>query len=221
MILGIHDPFSASLSGSLLKEGYSVIDFETAESALDYMSQKPDIDLILSPLTLTDTPDLDFCSELRTISNVPLVLFYDTDSASVRFDAYHNGADECIETTLSPEEILVKIQAHIRRFKEYRGKNIIIRALEINREARTVMKNNRRIDLTDLELNILEYLMDQNGNIVSIPEIYENVWGEKYFPGSNNAVMVHILNLRKKIEDNVSHPKIIRTVWGKGYRLCL
>ena len=83
------------------------------------------------------------------------------------------------------------------------------------------MKNGKKLDLTDLELNILEYLYNKNGEVASIPEIYEQVWGEKYFPGSNNAVMVHILNLRKKIEENMSHPTIIRTVWGKGYRLCL
>ena len=72
-----------------------------------------------------------------------------------------------------------------------------------------------------MELNILEYMFTQKGKVVSIQDIYENVWGEKFFSQSSNTVMVHILNLRKKLEDDTSHPRIIRTVWGKGYKLCV
>ena len=73
--------------------------------------------------------------------------------------------------------------------------------------------------MTDTEFSILEYLLRHRGQTVTAQELYENVWKEQFLPGSNNTVMVHLLNLRRKIETTPSSPKIIRTVWGKGYQI--
>ena len=67
--------------------------------------------------------------------------------------------------------------------------------------------------------SILEYMLKNRGRTVTAPELYEAVWKEKFLAGSGNTVMVHVLNLRRKIEETPSSPKIIRTVWGKGYQI--
>ena len=67
--------------------------------------------------------------------------------------------------------------------------------------------------------SILAYLLQNRGRTVTAVELYEAVWNEKYLAGSGNTVMVHVLNLRRKIEENSSSPKIVRTVWGKGYQI--
>ena len=84
---------------------------------------------------------------------------------------------------------------------------------------RSVVSNGRPVQLTDTEFAILEHLLRNRGSTVTAPELYEAVWKEKFLPGSGNTVMVHVLNLRRKIEENPSAPKIVRTVWGKGYQI--
>ena len=73
--------------------------------------------------------------------------------------------------------------------------------------------------MTDTEYAILEHLLKNRGSVVTAAELYEAVWGEKFLSGSGNTVMVHVLNLRRKIEENPSKPKIRRTVWGRGYQI--
>ena len=81
------------------------------------------------------------------------------------------------------------------------------------------MKNGSYVDVRDKELEVLMYLARNRGRVVSPAELYEGVWGEMSLPSSNNTITVHVLNLRRKLEDNPSTPKLIRTVWGKGYQI--
>ena len=75
------------------------------------------------------------------------------------------------------------------------------------------------MELTETEFEILQFLAHHRGQVVSVEQIYNGVWNEKYMPSSTNTVMVHIVNLRKKLERDPSNPRLIRTVWGKGYQL--
>ena len=89
----------------------------------------------------------------------------------------------------------------------------------LNIETRGVTKSGNLLDVRDKEMDILIYLAKNKGKVVSPKELYEAVWGEMSLPSSNNTITVHILNLRRKLEDDPSSPKIIRTVWGKGYQI--
>ena len=75
------------------------------------------------------------------------------------------------------------------------------------------------MDLTETEFSILQCLAENRGRVVPVRAIYESVWHETYMPASNNTVMVHIVNLRKKLEEDPANPRLIRTVWGKGYQI--
>ncbi len=79
-------------------------------------------------------------------------------------------------------------------------------------------KNGVEVELTDRELAIMLVLGRNRGKVMDVRSVYEQAWGEKYLPSSNNTVMVHILNLRKKLEQDPANPRLIRTVWGKGYQ---
>ena len=92
------------------------------------------------------------------------------------------------------------------------------RSLEVYPEAGTVWKNGKEISLTDTEFSILCTLMKHRKQIFSVEHLYEAVWEETYYYGAANIVMVHIRNLRSKIEDDPGKPRIIRTIWGRGYR---
>lgn len=82
-----------------------------------------------------------------------------------------------------------------------------------------VTKGGENVHLTDKEYALLLFLMENKGRPWSLEELYENIWQEKYLPTSSNTVMVHVLRLRQKIEENPSRPEIIRTIYGKGYQI--
>ena len=113
----------------------------------------------------------------------------------------------------------------IRRYHVYKRKEgdgaetIAIQDLVIQKTFNEVMKNGGEIFLTDLEYRILLLLASNRGKLFTIENIYERVWGEAYFYSANNTVMVHIRNLRRKLETDPKNPKYIVNGWGKGYRM--
>ncbi len=90
--------------------------------------------------------------------------------------------------------------------------------LMINKNTRQVVLNERQLSLTPTEFSILWYLSSNRGKVISSEELFQEIWGEKYF-NSNNTVMVHIRHLREKMQDSVENPKFIKTVWGVGYTI--
>lgn len=81
------------------------------------------------------------------------------------------------------------------------------------------MKNGQELNLTETEYQILRLMLRYRGKLFSAQNLYESIWEEPFFYSSNNTVMVHIRRLREKIEDDPQNPKILKTVWGKGYRI--
>ena len=119
--------------------------------------------------------------------------------------------------------ILAKVKSLLRRYQEYRGKPAssiwTCGNLEVDLGTRMVRNAGENVPLTDTEYSILECLVKNRGRTVTTQELYETVWNEKFLPGSGNTIMVHVLNLRRKIEEVPSSPKVIRTVWGRGYQV--
>ena len=104
----------------------------------------------------------------------------------------------------------------------YKGKTSgqLLRAdVMLDEPGRRVLRGGRPVELTETEFEILCFLAARRGSVVSVEQIYEGVWHEKYMPSSTNTVMVHIVNLRKKLEEDPANPRLIRTVWGKGYQI--
>ena len=120
----------------------------------------------------------------------------------------------------------MKVEALTRRYNSYGAKGSgasvgarLASGVLVNLDTRTVIKNGTLVELRDKEFEVLAYLISNRGRTVSSDELYEAVWGEIPLPSSGNNVTVHILNLRRRLEDNPSSPKVIRTVWGKGYQV--
>ena len=127
---------------------------------------------------------------------------------------YKNRADELAAT------VARVIQARFGRgFGRKRTFHVLAEDVVVDIRTRSVRRNGTRINLTDKEFDILRYFMEHRGEVVQNKDLYESVWGEKYLPSAGNTIMVHVLNLRKKLEDDVRKSKIIKTVWGKGYRI--
>lgn len=222
IIIAVEDPvLRNAMIAELNGNGFSCLEASSGLSALDEARSNVDADLAIIEDSYADISGPDLCRSLRAFSSIPVLYLSHGLNLNQKLDAYGAGADDILEVPYQTGVFLSKIESLLRRYLVYRGKIIEFHGIRIDHEKRIITKNGNLLDLTDLELNILEYMFTQRGKVVSIQDIYENVWGEKFFSQSSNTVMVHILNLRKKLEDDTSHPRIIRTVWGKGYKLCV
>jgi Response regulators consisting of a CheY-like receiver domain and a winged-helix DNA-binding domain len=211
----------------LENKGYSVSEAANGKKAVETIANNMDIDLIVLDVMMPELSGVDACTEIRKISSAPILFLTAKSKVSDKAVAYENGGDDYLVKPFSQAELLMKIQSLLRRYVVYKGKaesaanntEIRIQDMSINTASRTVFRENQRIDLTDTEFQILMYLERNKGVAKDAQAIYEGVWGGKFLPSSTNTIMVHILNLRKKIELDLNNPTIIRTVWGKGYQI--
>ena len=205
----------------LTSRGYSVEEAANGREALEQV-QKNAYDLIILDIMMPEMNGVDACAALREISSAPVLFLTAKDQDADKQEAFHSGGDDYLVKPFSNQELFLRVEALVRRYRVYKGKGeapTLISSLEVNRERGTVAKHGEPIDVTKTEFELLMYLIENRGVPVSTRSLYENVWKEKYLPSSANTVMVHILKLRKKLEDDPANPKLIRTIWGKGYQI--
>lgn len=216
------DPDIRKVLEILLKEKYFVSQAADGPSAIACLRANPQIDLVILDVMMPGMSGYDVCTELRKLSNVPILFLTARTAEDDRLTAYSSGGDDFLSKPFSPGELTAKVVSLLRRYREYRGKpdiGLSLGELEVDLASRSVKRLGVPVALTDTEYSILEYMLKNRGRTVTAPELYEAVWKEKFLAGSGNTVMVHVLNLRRKIEESPSSPKIIRTVWGKGYQI--
>ena len=206
--------------------GYTVELAADGESAIELVRADAGIDLCIMDVMMPKKSGVEATLEIRKFSPVPILFLTAKSLNSDKEAAYSSGGDDYLVKPFSSRELLMKVEALTRRYNSYSGKSEgtgeIIRlfgGVLLSPETRDVTKNGNAVDIRDKELELLIYLAKNRGRVVSPAELYEGVWGEMSLPSSNNTITVHILNLRRKLEDNPSAPKIIRTVWGKGYQI--
>ena len=216
------DPDIRKVLEILLKEKYFVSQAADGPSAIACLRATPQIDLVILDVMMPGMSGYDVCTELRKLSNVPILFLTARTAEDDRLTAYSSGGDDFLSKPFSPGELTAKVVSLLRRYREYRGKpdiGLSLGELEVDLASRSVKRLGVGVALTDTEYSILEYMLKNRGRTVTASELYEAVWKEKFLAGSGNTVMVHVLNLRRKIEETPSSPKIIRTVWGKGYQI--
>ena len=204
----------------LVKNGYEVIEAASGKKALDIVRSDSRIDLIIMDIMMPGISGVDACKAIREFSTVPILFLTAKGTMGDKGEAYGAGGDDYLVKPFSQSELLMKVESLTRRYRVYKGKKETMEgdSLVLDEEHSCAIRNGVRIELTDKEFAILQFLFRNRGKIVDVCTVYEGVWGEKFMPSSNNTVMVHILNLRKKLEADASNPKLIRTVWGKGYQ---
>lgn len=211
----------------LENKGYSVSEAANGRKAVEMVSGNPDFDLIILDIMMPKLSGTDACKQIRMISSAPILFLTAKSSENDKAEAYDIGGDDYLVKPFSQAELIMKVQSLLRRYVVYKGKaepassttEILLQDILINTISRTVFRGNQKLDLTDKEYQVLMYLERNRGTAKDAKAIYEGVWKEKFFPSSTNTIMVHILNLRKKLELDINNPTIIRTVWGKGYQI--
>ena len=207
-------------------EGYSVSEAENGRKGLELMKEEPD--LVILDVMMPGMSGLKTCEEIRKISYVPVLFLTAKSQESDKLIGLMAGGDDYLAKPFSYSELLGRVKALIRRWKIYRGKEeteqeqmpeyIELAGIRINEGFNEVLVNGENVEFSEIEYNILLLMMKYPGKIFSAQNLYESVWNEPYFYNCNSTVMVHIRRLRVKIEEDPKNPKLILTVWGKGYR---
>lgn len=216
------DPDIRKVLFFLLKDNYFVEEAADGAAAVEYIAAHPETDLVVLDVMMPGMSGYEACGKIRALSNAPILFLTAKSAEADMISAYGSGGDDFLSKPFSQGEFLAKVNSLLRRYKEYRGKPaeaLTIDGLEVDLETHSVKSSGKDVTLTDTEYAILEYLLKNRGSTVTAAKLYESVWKERFLPGSGNTVMVHVLNLRRKIEETPSAPKIIRTVWGKGYQI--
>ena len=175
-------------------------------------------DLIILDWMLPGLSGLELCRRLRTTGDkVPVILLTAKDDVSERVAGLDAGADDYVLKPFSVEELLARVRAHLRHTQEQNPDLLMFEDLTLNRSSREVYRNNRGIELTAKEFDLLEYLMTHPRQVLTRDRILETVWGYDFL-GDSNIIEVYIRYLRLKLESE-NETRIIQTVRGVGYVL--
>ena len=206
----------------LSSRGYAVDEAENGLRAVACVRAQPDYDLIIMDIRMPGMDGVAACTEIRQHSVAPILFLTARTQEQDKLEAYSSGGDDYLAKPFSHGELLMKVDSLLRRYRVYKGKvtgKQLKSDVVLDEENRRILRGGEALELTETEYSILQFLADHRGSVVSVAQIYEGVWHEKYMPASNNTVMVHIVNLRKKLEDDPANPRLIRTIWGKGYQI--
>lgn len=208
----------------LVSDGFKVFKAYNARDGYEIF-KKENIQVIILDIMMPEIDGLTLCQMIRKTSTVPIIMLSAKSADLDKIVGLSTGADDYVVKPFNPLELIARVKSQLRRYtefskgiKEEADTTIHLDNLTINKETHDVISYGKEVKLTPIEFNILYLLASNRGKVFSTDEIFEEVWKEKMFE-ANNTVMVHIRRLREKIEADPKNAKIIKTVWGVGYKI--
>lgn len=222
LVVDDEKPISDIIKFNLNKEGFDVDTAYDGEEAIDKVEEyQPD--LMILDLMLPKKDGLEVAREVRKTHDFPIIMVTAKDTEIDKVLGLEMGADDYVTKPFSNRELVARVKANLRRSnineqaqEADANKNITIGNLVIMPDAYMVEKNGSKIELTHREFELLHYLAQHIGQVMTREHLLQTVWGYDYF-GDVRTVDVTVRRLREKIEDNPSKPSLIMTRRGVGY----
>ena len=223
LIVDDEQPIIDMLVYNLEKEGYNTLEATDGEKAVDIaLNNTPD--LILLDIMIPKMDGLSVCKRIRHTLNVPIIMLSAKGEEIDKILGLELGADDYITKPFSIRELMARIKANLRKGKgsyedgklEANTNKIIVGDLQLDVDKFETRVKNKVIDLTLREFEVLKYLANQLGQVVTRETLLEKVWGYEYY-GDIRTVDVTVRRIREKIEEDTSNPKILITKRGVGY----
>ncbi|HWR45147.1 response regulator transcription factor [Sporomusa sp.] len=179
-------------------------------------------DVVVVDLMLPGKDGYEIIKEIRKTLEIPVIVVSAKNEDIDKIRGLNFGADDYLTKPFSPAELAARIKAHIKRYERLRGhmaayEVIQYKGLEINTASHKILVNEKEVQLTAKEYDLLVFLASNPNIVFSKDHIFDTIWGDEYC-GDTATVAVHIQKIRKKIEKDPSNPEYIETLWGTGYR---
>ncbi len=216
LIVDDENDIAELISDILEDEGYETVIANDGNTAISKVKEE-DFDLILLDVMMPDISGTEVCAAIRNLTSCPIIFVTAKTNLTSKLVGFEVGADDYITKPFINEELVARVKAHLRRDKrtlENKKKNTIeIGEIKLNKESFEVFKNGKPVMLSTKEFELLRYLMENAGIVLSKDQIYQSVWKNNY--GDIGTVAVNIKSLRNKLDQD---EKYIKTIWGMGYK---
>ena len=207
----------------LKNENYTVYKYYSAKDVFDNIDNL-DVDLAILDVMMPEIDGFMLCNKIREKYTFPIIFATAKVEEIDKINGLMIGADDYVTKPFQPLELIARVKAQLRRSQKYNNSNqkenvIDFRGILINKDTHEFYFNEKKVELTKIEFEILWLLCENRGKVIKTDELFSKVWGNKYFEKDNNTVMVHIRHLREKMNDIGKKPKYIKTVYGVGYKI--
>lgn len=214
---------AVAIEAYLLNQGYLVSIAANGVEALEVVSSQP-IDLAIVDVMMPKMDGITFTMKLRETHHFPVIMLSAKSEEVDQIMGLNMGADDYVTKPFRPLELLARVNSQLRRYQRFSAINpenqqnvLTIGGLELNMETKEFTVDGSLVRLTPIEYKILNLLMRHPGRVFPAEEIYERIWNETAV--NTDTIMVHIRNIREKIEINPKKPKYLKVVWGVGYKI--
>ncbi len=223
LVLDDEDAIRSFIRVNLKRHNFFVIEAATGEEALEKAEQNKDIKIALLDIMLPGIDGLEVCKCLRKeYPTIGIIMLTAKGQEDDKITGLSGGADDYVVKPFSPNELIARINALLRRMnvlspqENTQRKALFSGPFMVNLDNRKVLKNEQELELTPKEYGIIKFFIENDNKAMSRNEILDEVWGKNYV-GDVKVVDVNIRRLRQKIETDPANPQFIERVWGFGY----
>lgn len=210
------------VSSYLVDDGFIVEELDNGRAALERLGRGPDIDLVLLDIRMPELDGIDTLRQLRTFSEVHVIMLTAAAEETDRLIGLSVGADDYVTKPFSPREVVARVKAVLRRTRATPQSAPLAKALEftgivVDIDRHQVKVDGRDVELSALQFSLLQTLVESPGRVFARHQLIDRVWGRDFY-GEERIVDVHVGNLRKALGDSAGSPRFLETVRGVGYR---
>ena len=211
----------------LKNENYTVYKYYSAMEALECI-EREELDLAILDIMLPGVDGFSICQKIRERYTYPIIMLTAKDEETDKITGLTLGADDYVTKPFRPLELVARVKAQLRRYKKYspvsevetqKTTRLSYKKLELDMKTYECLLDGELVALTPTEFSILQLLLKQAGNVVSLEELFRSVWKDEYYNKNSSTITVHISHLREKLRDTGANPTYIKTIWGVGYKI--
>ena len=207
----------------LQQEGYRILKAYDGEQALQVLKEN-EVHLLIIDVMMPRLDGIRATLKIREDSSIPIIILSAKSEDADKILGLNISADDYVTKPFNPLELVARVKSQLRRYTqlgnaaENNRRVYQVGGLVINDDLKEVLVDDEPVKLTPIEYNILLLLVNNQGKVFSINQIYESIWNEDAI-GADNTVAVHIRHIREKIEINPREPRYLKVVWGVGYKI--
>ena len=183
--------------------------------------------LVMLDIMLPNVNGFTLCQRIREKYTYPIIMLTAKDEETDKITGLTLGADDYVTKPFRPLELIARVKAQLRRYNKYTPMSmenepvtiLAYKKLILNTKTYECELDGELLSLTPTEFSILRILLENQGTVVTLEELFQRIWKDEYYSKNSSTITVHIRHLREKLKDTAEKPKYIKTIWGVGYKI--